>query len=353
MLLTIAKEFSTLGIGAFGGPIAHVSVMRRRFVDELEWLSDGEFSDLFALSQLLPGPNSTELAMQIGYRKAGQLGLFVAGLCFILPAFFLVLLASFLYIRYQSMPNFEPLMSWVRPTVAAIIFHAVVSFARQTLKSKAAIALTAAALIACFARIPDVGILVACAIVAWLLTVRPSSKKTRALEPISLAALFWSFLQIGSLLFGSGYVLFSYLNQYFVIDKNLLTAIQITDAIALGQITPGPLFSSATFVGYLLKGTLGAVVATVGIFAPAFFIVAITAPLLQKLKDATWLRSSMIGLHSASLALVAFALVDLGKAALLDFQTCAVFAVGIGLLFFTRISSTLLMGLALLTGIFT
>ena len=340
----IAALFLRLGATAFGGPAAHVALMEDEVVRRRQWLTREEFLDLVGASQLIPGPNSTELAIHIGYARAGWLGLLVAGACFILPAVAIVWIVAWGYVAYGALPQMDGVLAGVKPVVLAVVAQALWGFSRSALSSAMTLAVAVTAGVALVLGVHEFVVLIAAAAITILdarvtrggnLWERPigsiaaplvidasrgaSSAKlglsasglfvTTAAIPVaaafSLGQLFLVFLKAGGLLFGSGYVLLAFLRTDLVVRLGWLTESQLLDAIAVGQFTPGPVFTTATFVGYLLGGNAGALLATVGIFLPAFVFVALTAPVLARLRTNATLRAALDGLNAASLALMA------------------------------------------------
>lgn len=335
----LATLFLRLGTTAFGGPAAHIAMMEDEVVRRRGWLTREEFLDLVGATHLIPGPNSTELAIHIGHRRAGWPGLLVAGVCFIAPAMALVWLVAWGYVRYGSLPAVAGLMAGVKPIVVAVIAHALWGLGRTALKSALTTALGVAAFVAVLLGTHELVALAVAAGIAMLdvrvtsgglpplpafalvpagTTPAPAASATvgatagvaglvgaTATGTVGLLPLFLVFLKAGSFLFGSGYVLLAFLRSDLVIRLGWLTETQLLDAIAVGQFTPGPVFTTATFVGYLLAGNAGAVWATVGIFLPAFIFVALSAPLLPRLRTSALLSGALDGVNVASLALMA------------------------------------------------
>jgi chromate transporter len=308
-------------------------MMRAEIVGRRRWMGEQEFLDLMGASNLIPGPNSTELAIHIGRVRAGWRGLLVAGTCFILPAFLMVLALAVLYVRYGSTPQAQGLLYGITPLVVAIVAHALWGFLRQTVKGPFLAAVGIGTLVLYFVGVGELLLLFGSA----LLVLAVRFVRTRRGEhvaflsplgfplgllaaPASLAGtfgIFLSFLKIGSVLFGSGYVLLAFLRSEFV-DPGLLTYQQLLDAVAVGQVTPGPVFTTATFIGYVLAGVPGAVLATVGIFLPGFVFVALTGPIIPRLRDSSVLAGLLDGANVASLALMAGVAWQLGRASLVE-----------------------------------
>jgi chromate transporter len=328
-LRDLALLFTKLGFVAFGGPAAHIAMMRAEIVGRRRWMGEQEFLDLMGASNLIPGPNSTELAIHIGRVRAGWRGLLVAGMCFILPAFLIVLAAALLYVRYGSTPQAQGLLYGITPVVVAIVAHALWGFLRQAVKGPFLAAVGIGVLVLYFVGVGELLLLFggALLVLAVRFVVTRRGAHWALVSPLGLLAapasligplgIFFSFLKIGSVLFGSGYVLLAFLRSEFV-DPGLLTNQQLLDAVAVGQVTPGPVFTTATFIGYLLAGVPGAVLATVGIFLPGFVFVALTGPMIPRLRDSSVLAGLLDGVNVASLALMAGVTWQLGRDSLVD-----------------------------------
>lgn len=320
-LLPLALSFLRLGTLAFGGPVVHLSMMRAEFIQKRQWITEKEFMDRLALANLIPGPSSTEVAIHIGYLRGGWPGLFLAGLCFIAPAFLSTALLAALYVRFGSLPQTTRILSGVTPVVVAIIAQTVWGMGRSSLKSVTEWSIALFALL-CFALgLAPLPVLAMCGILS-VMAVRLRTLLT--LEPLTI---FLTFAKIGSLIFGSGYVLLAFLQEDMVTRTHWLTSRQLLDAVAVGQITPGPVFSTATFLGYLLGGWPGAIAATAGIFAPAFFFVGLSGVLMDWLRRSVAVSQILSGVAAGSLALIAYAGVFLGRAAVNSWFTAAVLAV--------------------------
>jgi chromate transporter len=365
-LLDLAGVFLKLGTTAFGGPAAHVALMEQEFVRKRGWLSHAEFLDLLGIVNLIPGPNSTEMAILIGYRRQGWAGLLLGGICFILPAMLIVSCLAWAYCRFGALPQIVGVLYGVKPVIIAIIAQALWNLRRAAIKTKllALVGVAAAALSTCGFNVLLV-LLLAGVFMAALQTVRHRSKGTLptllpflgfgkpelsllgtvavvgtvAAAPFGLMKLFLIFLKTGAVLFGSGYVLLAFLRGDFVEHRHWLTENQLLDAVAVGQFTPGPVFTTATFIGYLLGGPWGALVATVGIFLPAFILVAISGPLIPRLRASPVAGAFLDGVNVASLALMALVTCQLGMAALVDWPAWLLAGITALLLLRYRINS--------------
>jgi chromate transporter len=330
-LREVASLFLRLGLTAFGGPAAHIAIMEDEVVRRRGWLTREEFLDLVGAANLVPGPNSTELAIHIGHRRAGWPGLLVAGACFILPAAAIVLALAAAYVRLRQTPEMSGILWGVKPVVVAVVLQALGSLGRTAVKSTALAVLAAAAIVLAALGVHELVLLVAvgiaAALVAWAARSRSVTAAALAFlpalpaaaaAPFSLAALFLFFLKMGAIVFGSGYVLLAFLRGDLVARLHWLSETQLLDAVAVGQVTPGPVFTTATFVGYLLGGVGGASLATLGIFLPAFLFVAVSGPLVRHLRRSPIAGAFLDGVNVASLALMAVVTWHLGRSALVD-----------------------------------
>jgi chromate transporter len=332
-LRDVALLFLKLGFTAFGGPAAHIAMYRDEVVARRKWLDDQEFLDLLGITNLIPGPNSTEMAIHIGLRRAGWAGLLLAGTCFILPASVIVLLLAWLYVRYGSMPQAGWLLAGVQPVVIAIILQALWGLGRKAVKGPLTALAGLFALALYFLNLHPILILLVCGIGViivenlhrlrsmnlhpQLILINSFPLAVVSAPPFSLSLLFLTFLKIGAVLFGSGYVLLAFLRADFVTSLGWLNDRQLLDAIAIGQMTPGPVFTSATFIGYLLGGVPGAILSTVGIFLPSFVFVALTSQFIPRLRSSPWLASLLDGVNVASLGLMAGVSWHLARASLI------------------------------------
>jgi chromate transporter len=362
----LARVFLKLGATSFGGPAVHVAMMEEEVVRRRGWISRERFLDLLGASNLIPGPNSTELALHLGRERAGWLGLLVAGASFILPAFVLVLGLAWAYVRFGTLPAATRVLYGVKPVIIAIVLQALWALGRTAVKTRRAAGGAALALALAAVGVHELAVLLALgvllALMAWarpgraaplagglapmpLLAMAPA---TAAGGAVGLLPLFLFFLKVGAVLFGSGYVLLAFLRADLVERWGWLSEGQLLDAVAMGQLTPGPLSTTATFIGYLLRGVPGAVLATVGIFLPAFVLVAASGPLIPRLRRSPVAGAFLDGVNVASLALMALVTVRLAAAALVDLPTVALFLASAGLLLALGVRSAwLLLGGAL------
>ncbi len=346
--LSILLIFLRLGTIAFGGPAAHVAIMQEEFVRRRKWLSDQQFLDLLGATNLIPGPNSTEMAIHLGYLHGGTVGLIAAGIGFIVPAMTMMLGLAWLYVRYQSLPEAGWLLYGIKPVIIVIILQALWNLGRKAVKSTLTALTGLAALVLYLAGANELAILFGGGLLVMVLMNLHQLKRLRlpavllplaglglpaAAAPFSLSLLFLSFLRIGAVLYGSGYVLLAFLRADFVVKLGWLNDQQLIDAIAMGQVTPGPVFTSATFIGYLLGDVPGALLATAGIFLPSFFFVAISNPWVPRLRQSPWAGALLDGVNVVSLGLMAGVTGQLARASLVDWGTVLVALVSAVLLF--------------------
>ncbi|MFN2419722.1 MAG: chromate efflux transporter [Candidatus Limnocylindria bacterium] len=352
--------FGTLGLIGFGGPAAHIALMRREVVERRRWLNDVQLVDLIGITNLIPGPNSTEMAMHVGRLRAGRVGLVVAGLAFILPAAAIVLVLAWTYVSYGETPTGAALLYGIKPVIISIVAAAVVALARTALSGPLRIAVALAVGILWIIGVNELLLLVAGAITvatARLGTRHPWAAAAvlvpagAAAASVNLLTLAGVFLKAGALLYGSGYVLLAFLRGDLVERLGWLTDAQLLDAVAIGQVTPGPLFTTATFVGYLLAGIPGAVVATVAIFLPAFLFVALIGPFAERLRNRPATAALLDGVNAAAIGLMAAVSIELGASALVDPLTAGVaIASGVAIVW-GRAPSVLLVGVGAVVGL--
>lgn len=364
-LREVALLFLKLGFIAFGGPAAHIAMMREEVVERRRWLDQQAFLDLLGATYLIPGPNSTELAIHLGLRRAGWAGLLAAGGLFILPAAVMVGVFARLYVAYGATPRGDALLYGIKPVVIALILYVLGTLGRAALKDRVTAGVAVAVLLLALAGVHEVLLLFGGAAATLLLRSLPGragrlpGRGEQALlflvggpaagvapaalgapaVPASLGGLFAVFLKVGAVLYGSGYVLLAFLQADLVERLGWLTSRQLLDAVAVGQFTPGPVFTTATFIGYVIAGWPGAVVATVGIFLPSFVFVAATHPLLPRLRQSPRAAVFLDGVNSAALALMASVTWTLGRAALVDLPTLLLGAGALFLLARTRLNS--------------
>jgi chromate transporter len=364
-LREIAGLFLKLGLIAFGGPAAHIAMMRDEVVARRQWLSEEQFLDLLGATNLIPGPNSTEMAIHIGRVRGGWRGLVVAGLCFILPAAAIVLALAWLYVAYGATPAAEWLLYGVKPVIIAIVVQALWGLGRTAVKSLLLGAVGLAVIALYLLGYNELGLLFgAGALVMLVANLRRMGRPGAALllglpgalfaqtgAPVSLGTLFLTFLKIGGLLYGSGYVLLAFLRNDFVERLGWLTDRQLLDAVAIGQVTPGPVFTTATFIGYIVAGVPGAAVATMGIFLPSFLFVALTNPLIPRLRRSPWMSAFLDGVNVAAVGLMLAVTWELGRAAIVDWLTAALALTAALLLVRFKVNSTWLIAGGAIAGL--
>ncbi len=352
--LAIFLLFLRIGLTAFGGPAAHIALFHHEFVQRRKWLSDEEFLDLLGATNLIPGPNSTEMAVHIGFRRAGWCGWLAGGLGFILPAMILVLILSWAYVEWGMLPQAQGVLYGIQPVILAILLQALWTLSTKALKTPGRIATSLAVFLLYFLGWNEIALLFGAGMIYLLLTVkrrRGVSALVTALSmgsgsalaggvPFNPTLLFLTFLKIGAVLYGSGYVLLAFLRRDFVLRLGWLSDRQLLDAIAIGQITPGPLFTSATFIGYLLGGIPTALLATLGIFLPAFVFVALSIPLLPRMRRSAWTSRLFDGINAASLGLMAAVTLQIAFSSLIDLGSILIATVSFLLLIRYTLNST-------------
>ncbi|HLF28366.1 MAG TPA: chromate transporter [Anaerolineae bacterium] len=384
-LADVARLFLKLGVTAFGGPAAHIAMMHDEVVTRRKWLDEQHFLDLLGATNLIPGPNSTEMAIHIGFVRAGWIGLIVGGVCFILPAMLIVMALAWVYTQYGSTPAADRLLYGIKPIVIAIVAQALWGLRQKAIKGPLTASVGVAVLGLYFLGVNEIALLFAGGLAVMILqnvkrltrpglaglfapltttTVRaavesptswaavkllPEQIMAAVITPFSLPLLFLTFLKIGAVLYGSGYVLLAFMRADFVTRLGWLTDQQLIDSIAIGQVTPGPVFTTATFVGYVLGGAPGALLATLGIFLPSFIFVALSNPLIPRLRESRWAGSLLDGVNVASLGLMAAVTLQLGQAAFVDPLTIGLGLIAAVLLLKFKLNSTwLVLGGALI-----
>lgn len=355
-LKEVVQLFLKLGVIGFGGPAAHIAMMRDEVVKKREWMDEQHFLDLVGATNLIPGPNSTEMAMHIGHERAGWRGLIVAGICFILPAVIITGLFAWLYKEYGALPAVQPFVYGIKPAIIAIILGAVFPLAKRSIKSFELAAVGVVVLIFSLLGLNEIYLMFGAGFFALLLASMRSSRVGGAsvFLPVSIFQLggativsatnlnlFLIFLKIGAILYGSGYVLFAFLDTELV-STGLLTRQQLIDAIAVGQFTPGPVFSSVTFIGYQINGFSGAAVSTVAIFLPSFIFVALLNPLVARMRNSTLFSTFLDAVNAASIAIIVAICIAMGRETVTDWRTVAIAVVAIGVAFgFPKVNSAL------------
>jgi len=380
-LRELAGFFLRLGTTAFGGPAGHIAMMENELVRRRRWLSREEFLDLLGASNLVPGPSSSELAIHIGYLCGGFPGLLIAGLCFLLPAACMMAALAWLYLRFGKLPAVASILCGIKPVVIAVILQALWGLGKSAVKTKFLALAGLASVVAAYLGLQPILLLLiagAASVIAYSIehksriaraacVVPGASLRTAVFRPASLAAgttaaagiggsvglapLFLVFLKVGAVVFGSGYVLLAFLHADLVVHRGWLTDPQLVDAIALGQVTPGPVFTTATFIGYLLAGGAGAVVATLGIFLPAFVLVALSGPLVPRIRKSPAAGAFLDGVVVASLALMAVVAWQLARVSITSVVTALLAALSLFLLLRFRLNSAWLILLGAVVGI--
>jgi chromate transporter len=361
-LLAISKVFLKLGIIGFGGPAVHIALMEEEVVKKRAWISEEHFLDLVGATNLIPGPNSTEMTMHIGHERAGWKGLFVAGSCFIIPAVIITAFFAWLYQQYGELPQVQPFIYGIKPAIIAVVVSLMINLGRKALKSTELGIIGALAAIAVLAGFNEIYVLFGGGLLGILIYLIKNRAQTangifpfvllQASNPsmnLSDFKLLLTFLKIGSILYGSGYVLFAFLDAELV-AKGLLTKQQLVDAIAVGQFTPGPVFSSATFIGWQIGGVQGAIAATIGIFLPSFLFVALLNPLIPRLRKSKVMSTFLYTGNIVSIAIILSVIVEIGKLTLLDWRSIAIAVISFIVTFYFRKLNTafIILGGALL-----
>lgn len=348
--LEIFRVFAKLGIFAFGGPAAHVAMMEDEIVTKRKWMTKERFIDMYGFTSLIPGPNSTEMAILMGYHRGGMIGLIIAGLSFILPAVLIVLAFAFIYVNYGSIPVVAGLFDGVKPVILAIVLQALYRLSKSVLSSFEKGLIFVAILALSFFGFSEIPLILIGASIYFIIKKLPKNKSF-VVEPMSWFLVFLVFLKIGSVLYGSGYVLLSFLETEFVLRYGAITSQTLLDAVAVGQFTPGPVFTTATFIGYVIAGFPGAIAATIGIFLPSFLLVGFVFPWFEKLRKNPILSIVLDGVNVASIALMAAVTIKLGIATIVSWQSVIIFFVSAGLLIKTKINSTWLILAGAIIGI--
>ncbi|MWB94963.1 chromate efflux transporter [Flavobacterium sp. GA093] len=360
----IAQLFLKLGLIGFGGPAAHIAMMQQEVVAKRKWMSEQHFLDLLGATNLIPGPNSTEMAIHIGYDKGGWKGLLVAGMCFIFPAVFITGIFAWLYKQYGQLPEIQPFIYGIKPAIIAIIIGAIFPLAKKSIKSILLAFIGIAVLVLSLFGIGEMYLMFGAGLFALGLFYIQDQKNItlQSFVPVLFfqiannqllsetnTRLFWMFLKIGAILYGSGYVLFAFLDTELVAN-GLLTRQQLMDAIAVGQFTPGPVFSSVTFIGYQINGLSGAVISTIAIFLPSFVLVALLNPLMKKMRNSKGLSASLDAVNIASVAIIIAVCFTMGKETITDWKTISIALISAIIVFKFKIinSAFIVLGGALL-----
>lgn len=350
-LLEIAQLFFKLGCISFGGPAAHIAMMEDEVVHKRQWFSQEHFLDLIGATNLIPGPNSTEMTMHCGYERGGWKGLFIAGVCFITPAILITMVFAWLYQTYGQLPEVEPFIYGIKPAVIALIIMAGYRLAKKAVKTTKLGILGVLTLIACLCGLNEIGALFGCGLVGILLYYL--KKKQNILHtfipllliqisnPVKMGSLkiLLMFFKIGAILYGSGYVLFAFLDTELVAN-GWLSRQELIDAVAVGQFTPGPVLSTATFIGWQMNGGSGALAATLGIFLPSFLFVLVLNPIIPRMRKSKVISAFLNAVNVAAVALIFAVCFDMCKDTLMDWRTVLIAIISLaGVFVFKKLNS--------------
>jgi chromate transporter len=349
-LTELAGYFLRLGVTAFGGPAAHIALMEEDCVRRRRWITHERFLDVLGVANLIPGPTSTELAMHIGHARAGWPGLVVAGICFIAPGAVIVAVLASLYVGAGRLPALDRVLFLVKPVVVVVVAAAVINLARALRWSATTLTVAVAVVPFVASGVNEVVVLLGAGVVHLLARTVPRS--AAALATVAPPEVFAYFVKAGSVVLGSGYVLLPILRGDLVERSRWITEAQLLDAIAVGQLTPGPLFTSATFIGYLVGGPAGAAAATVGIFLPAFVFSALSVRALTRVKDTGPARWFLDGVNAAAVALIGVVVVTLARHALVDVATVSTAIAALVLVAFLRVHAAWMILAAAAVGLF-
>ena len=345
-LREIASVFLKLGCISFGGPLVHVALMEKEIVTRRRWMTPEHFLDLIGATNLIPGPNSTEMTMHIGQERAGFKGLIVAGLCFILPAVMITAGFAWAYQKYGTLPEVQPFIYGIKPSIIAVVLFLMIHLAKKAVKSYELAMIGVVAGILVLFGLSEIAVLFAAgfaAVVRFL--IRQRSARINIFVPLALIPvvsdlkIFWIFLKIGSILYGSGYVLFAFLDDALV-TPGIISKEHLIDAIAVGQFTPGPVFSSATFIGWQIGGATGALAATLGIFLPSFAFVALLNPVIPKLRKSKVMSVFLDAVNVASVAIISAVILEMGREVLVDWRSILIAIVGFLISYFFKFFNT-------------
>lgn len=380
-LSAIALVFLKISFTAFGGHAAHLAMMEEEVVRRRKWITHEEFLDIISAANLIPGPNSTETALHIGYSLAGWGGFFTAGLCFISPTILIVTAVAMAYVKYGNLPATESILFFVKPVVMAVIALAIYRFSKTAIKNKLLLIFFLVAIAGALFKLTEIFVILLVGFLCMLISLfqrglLPNLKElfqknnlhslplgmgsfifekslyaNSCVTQCDLPAIFLFFFKVSAIIFGSGYVLYAFLYNDLVINYQWITQAQLIDAIAIGQFTPGPVFTAATFIGYLLAGTPGALLASLGAFLPAFIYVAITSPFLSQMRKSKALGFFLDGVNVASLALMVVVCFSLAQNILMNIWSVIVFSVTLGLLMRFRFNSAWLVLVSIVLGL--
>lgn len=346
-LSEVAKLFLKLGLIGFGGPAVHIAMMEEEVVRKRGWMTHQHFLDLVGATNLIPGPNSTEMTMHCGHERAGWKGLVIAGCCFIVPAVMITAIFAWAYQQYGQLPQVERFIYGIKPAIISVIVAAMITLGRKALQSLTLGIIGLLAAIAVLVGINEIVVFLGAGLLGVILYLVQTGKAANGFYPftllqISSAAvdgsgikLFWVFLKIGSILYGSGYVLFAFLDAELV-NKGLLTKQQLLDAVAVGQFTPGPVFSAATFIGWQIGGWWGALGATVGIFLPSFLFVAFLNPLIPRLRRSKMMTAFLDTINMVAVAVIFAVIIEMSRATLTDWRSALIALLSFGITFYYK-----------------
>lgn len=352
-MLEIIFVFFKLGCIAFGGPAAHIAMMEKEIIEKRKWMTHEDFLDLIGITNIIPGPNSTQMTMQCGYFRGGNIGLILAGTAFILPAVLITLLFAVAFVRYGSLPSIEPFFLGIKPAVIGIILMATIKLSKKGFKNNILIATGITVALLSIFGVNEFILIIGIAFLGFTIhSMKNKSKKLRSLIPglllfikpttisISGISIFWSFIKIAFILYGSGYVLIAYVDSELVERLEWLTKEELLDAIAVGQFTPGPVLTTATFIGYQLNGFIGAITASLGMFLPSFILVAILVKIIPFIKKSKILSTTLEYINAAAVGIMIAVTMKLSFSFLFNWRYCAIMMVSITLTyFFKKISS--------------
>ena len=362
---SIILVFLKISFTAFGGHAAHLAMMEEEVVRKRKWISHEEFLDIISAANLIPGPNSTETALHIGYSLANWRGFFAAGLSFITPTIIIVTGVAMAYVKYGMLPATENILFWIKPVIMAVISLAIYRFSKTAVKNKLLLFMLLLACLASVFKITEIAVILTVGILVMFINISRAKfnsiiPSSFLLDPIiqassctvscDLPAIFLFFFKISAIIFGSGYVLYAFLYNDLVVNYQWISQAQLIDAIAIGQFTPGPVFTAATFIGYLLAGVPGALIASVGVFLPAFIYVAITSPFLSQMRQSKSLSFFLDGVNVASLALMIVVCFNLASAMLTNALAITIFVVSLGILWRFKVNSAWLILIAAVLG---
>jgi chromate transporter len=349
-LLEIAKLFFKLGCISFGGPAAHIAMMEDEVVKKRQWFTQEHFLDLIGATNLIPGPNSTEMTMHCGYERGGWKGLFIAGACFITPAILITMVFAWLYQTYGQLPTVEPFIYGIKPAVIALIVIAAYRLGKKAIKNTELAILGIITIAACLLGVNEISALFGCGILGVLMYYSKKKTTINSLAPIIILQttnlikigsfkILLTFFKVGAILYGSGYVLFAFLDTELVAN-GLLTSQELIDAIAVGQFTPGPVLSTATFIGWQMNGASGSLAATLGIFLPSFLFVLLLNPLIPKMRKSKVVGAFLDAVNVAAVALIIAVCINMSKDVLTDWRTILIATTSlIGVFVFKKINS--------------